>query len=188
MRKLLSTGWGRLSVLAWAAWVVGVYAIVDRNWWRDETYVKFFGLGFGLPVLALLGGWWVRRGFLSARSSRESGASARTHADSLITSGMGENAAVVGQDADRKTLANLITATGIRKSISDGPTTSVDCLLCFQHFSFASGSLELLERSDHKGFLCRSCAHKLNEARLHFGLEPFEILPNAYSSDGARES
>jgi len=86
----------------------------------------------------------------------------------------------------RAEFEQLIKATGIRKTIADGAQAATDCLMCGTRFSFISGKIELIDKRGYKGFMCRGCANKVNEARLSLGLEPFEVLPGTYVDVGPK--
>jgi hypothetical protein len=57
--SVLSTGWGRLGVVLWGAWLAW------RWWVFDGDDGELFVTGIAFPAGIAVGAWWVRQGFLS---------------------------------------------------------------------------------------------------------------------------
>jgi hypothetical protein len=181
LKAILASGWGRLGLVSWVLWVGWTFADIDSRrsyYWRDDDYLEFVARALVVPVVVLLVAWWVRLGFLSPeeRARRRAAPKQATPASSGA-----QDLVQVREFAEKRTeFEHLIKATGVRKTVADDLEASTDCLLCGTRFFFVSGKIELIEKNGQRGFVCRECADKVNQARLYFGLGPLEILPGTY--------
>lgn len=69
-KAMLATGWGRLGVVAWGAWLAGAWWTVDPggDWsWSGPEYLRFLLIGMLAPPAAVALGMWVRAGFSARR-------------------------------------------------------------------------------------------------------------------------
>lgn len=65
---VLKNGWLRLTLVAWAVWVL--WTMSQHSWGLDNACLTAYGVSalccvweFGLPPVLALGAWWVVRGF-----------------------------------------------------------------------------------------------------------------------------
>jgi hypothetical protein len=184
---LLSTGWGRLGVIGWVVWLAYSWHLVDEEKsyyrWRGEDSVKWFLLGVVVPLVVSAAAWWVRLGFMSPEErARRKALRGRARREPSEAAHQGD------LTAKKDEFDRLIKATGRRQTVADGLVAATDCVLCNTRFSFVSGKIELVEKNGQKGFLCQTCAGRVNDARAQLGLAPFEIWPGAYAEKEGRAS
>lgn len=73
---VFSTGWGRLGVVAWAAWLIWRWVEVDDSagWrWESDDYLQLALQGVIAPIVVAVIVYWVGRGFLSSAERKNHG-------------------------------------------------------------------------------------------------------------------